>query len=67
MLAFFIANPCETADKDPPPTTPICYTADLKKRKYHAANDYFIYDTPTFILLHKEKKFLGNYTLFEEV
>ena len=40
---------------------------DLKKWKGKAVNDYYIYGTPTFILLDKDKKIVGKYSSFAEI
>ena len=40
---------------------------DLKKWKGKAVNDYYIYGTPTFILLDKDKKIVGKFSSFAEI
>lgn len=45
----------------------IFHHTDLKKWKGKAVNDYYIYGTPTFIVLDKEKKIVGKYASFEGV
>lgn len=65
MLAVTIAKPRETANKDPPPTTPICYTADDIKFQNLAATEALIYINPKYILLSKEKKTQSKYALLK--
>ncbi len=43
------------------------HDCDFKKWNGKAVNDYYIYGTPTFILLDKEKKILGKYTDFKAI
>jgi len=45
----------------------LMHNTDLKKWKGKAVNDYFVYGTPTFILLDKDKKIVGKYASFEGV
>ena len=54
----------ETAIKQYPN---LYHNTDLKKWKGNAVNDYFIYGTPTFMLLDKDKKIVGKYTSFAEI
>lgn len=43
------------------------HDTDLKKWDGKAVTDYYVYGTPTFILLDKEKKILGKYTSLEQL
>ena len=45
----------------------IFHHTDLKKWEGKAVNDYYIYGTPTFIVLDKDKKIVGKYASFEGV
>lgn len=45
----------------------LIHNSDLKKWKGKAVNDYFVYGTPTFILLDKDKKIVGKFTSLEGV
>jgi thiol-disulfide isomerase/thioredoxin len=54
----------ETAIKQYPN---LYHNTDLKKWKGKAVNDYYIYGTPTFILLDKYKKIVGKYSSFAEI
>ena len=45
----------------------IFHHTDLKKWEGKAVNDYFVYGTPTFIVLDKDKKIVGKYASFEGV
>jgi thiol-disulfide isomerase/thioredoxin len=54
----------ETAIKQYPN---LYHNTDLKKWKGKAVNDYYIYGTPTFILLDKDKKIVGKYSSFAEI
>jgi thiol-disulfide isomerase/thioredoxin len=40
----------------------LIHDTDLKKWEGKAVNDYFVYGTPTFIVLDKDKNILGKYT-----
>lgn len=40
----------------------LIHNTDLKKWGGKAVNDYYIYGTPTFILLDKDKKIIGKYS-----
>ncbi len=42
----------------------LIHTTDFKKWDGKAVQDYFIYGTPTFILLAKNKKIVGKYSSF---
>ncbi|WP_445758086.1 TlpA family protein disulfide reductase [Polaribacter sp.] len=45
----------------------IFHHTDLKKWEGKAVNDYFVYGTPTFIVLDKDKKIVGKFASFEGV
>lgn len=54
----------ETAIKDFPNILHIC---DFKKWTGKAVSNYYVYGTPTFILLDKDKKIIGKYSSFEAI
>ena len=54
----------ETAIKQYPN---LFHNTDLKNWDGQAVKDYYIYGTPTFILLDKDKKIVGKYTSFAEI
>jgi hypothetical protein len=54
----------ETAIKAFPNITHNC---DFKKWQGKAVSDYYVYGTPTFILLDRDKKILGKVTSFEQL
>lgn len=43
----------------------LIHDCDFKKWEGNAVNDYFVYGTPTFIVLDKDKNILGKYTDFK--
>jgi thiol-disulfide isomerase/thioredoxin len=45
----------------------LIHDTDLKKWEGKAVSDYFVYGTPTFILMDKDKKILGKYTSLEQL
>ena len=45
----------------------IFHNTDLKKWEGKAVNDYYIYGTPTFIVLDKNKKIVDKYSSFEGI
>jgi thiol-disulfide isomerase/thioredoxin len=45
----------------------IFHNTDLKKWKGKAVNDYYVYGTPTLILLDKDKKIMGKYSSFSQL
>ncbi len=45
----------------------IFHHTDLKKWEGKAVNDYFVYGTPTFIVLDKDKKIMGKYADFKAI
>jgi thiol-disulfide isomerase/thioredoxin len=45
----------------------LIHDTDLKKWDGKAVTDYYVYGTPTFILLDKDKKILGRYTSLEQL
>ena len=47
--------------------TNLSHYCDFKKWNSKAVKDYYIYGTPTFILLDKDKKIVGKYSSFEQV
>jgi len=42
------------------------HSCDYKKWKSAAVSDYYIYGSPTFIVLDKDHKIVGKYALWEE-
>lgn len=52
----------ETAIKEYPE---LQHHTDLKKWNGKAVNDYYVYGTPTFILLDKDKTIVGKYASFD--
>lgn len=45
----------------------LLHHTDLKKWNGAAVTDYFVYGTPTFILIDKDKKIIGKYASFENI
>ena len=45
----------------------VFHDCDLKKWQGKAVNDYYVYGTPTLILLNKEKKIMGKFANFMEL
>jgi len=45
----------------------LLHHCDFKKWESPAVKDYYIYGTPTFILLDKDKKIIGKYSSFNQV
>jgi thiol-disulfide isomerase/thioredoxin len=45
----------------------LVHDTDLKKWEGKAVTDYFVYGTPTFILLDKDKKILGKHTSLDQL
>jgi thiol-disulfide isomerase/thioredoxin len=45
----------------------LIHDTDLKKWEGKAVSDYFVYGTPTFIVLDKDKKILGKYSSFDSM
>lgn len=47
--------------------TALIHDCDFKKWEGKAVNDYFVYGTPTFIVLDKDKSILGKYADFKSI
>jgi len=45
----------------------LMHNTDLKRWEGKAVNDYYIYGTPTLVLLDKDKKIVGKYSKFEDL
>jgi thiol-disulfide isomerase/thioredoxin len=45
----------------------LIHDCDFKKWDGKAVNDYYVFGTPTFLVLDKEKNILGKYTSFEQL
>lgn len=45
----------------------LIHDTDLKKWEGKAVTDYFVYGTPTFIVLDKDKKILGKHTSLDQL
>jgi thiol-disulfide isomerase/thioredoxin len=45
----------------------LIHDTDLKKWEGKAVSDYFVYGTPTFIVMDKDKKILGKFASFEQL
>ena len=45
----------------------LMHSTDLKKWEGQAVQDYYVYGTPTFIMLDKDKKIVGKYASFNEL
>jgi len=49
------------------PFNNLLHSCDFKKWNGKAVKDYYVYGTPTFILLDKDKKIVGKYSSFSQV